>query len=209
MESKNFSLGRALALVGIVFLLIFSIGAIIGLQPLTMIGWWIPVLISAAIAAGSGTVLWRLWQRLTGKYTFVPNFLAHFIFFTFFLAGIFYTLNFAGAYNAPSNKEKALVISKYREKRHQSRRVGRNRYVNGPEYNVYYVTVELQSGQKKDIQLPYSIYKGIKEDSPLTLSFARGLFGTNIIRTSDIPKDNPPVPEKRKRCRFFGTHDKR
>lgn len=87
--------------------------------------------------------------------------------------------------------------------------MGKNRYVSGPEYYEYYVEVDFPEGKSKNIQLPYSIYKGIKKDNDITLSLARGFFGIDVIRTSDIPLDNPPAPEKRKRCRFFGTHDKR
>lgn len=210
MESttKKFSVGRALALVGIVFILIFSIGALIGLQSLTMIRWWIPVGISGIMAALSGTVLWRIWPRLTGNYSFPVNFICHFIFLTLLLSGLFYTINVIGASNSPARKEKALVVSKYKEKHYRSRRVGRNRYVRGPEYFEYYVKVEFPKGKEKSIQLPYSTYKGIKQDNEITLSLARGLFGVDVILTSEISKDNPPAPEKRKRCRFFGTHDK-
>ncbi|MDE5791141.1 MAG: phage holin family protein [Muribaculaceae bacterium] len=205
MNSKKFSIGRALALVGVVFILIFSLGAVIALQSLTMIRWWIPLLFSGVMAALSGTVLWRMWQRLTGNYSFTLNFICHFVFFTLLLSGLFYTINFAGA-NDNARKEKAPVICKFKEKHYRSRRVGRNRYVRGPEYYEYYVKVEFPKGKEKNIQLPFSTYKGIKQDRDLTLSLSRGLLGVDVIRTSDLAKDNPPVPEKRKRCRFFGTH---
>ena len=208
MNSRNLSVGRALTLVGIVFVLIASIGSVIGLQSLTLIKWWISLLISGVMAAGSGTVLWRMWQRLTGNHAFTPNFICHFVFITFLLSGLFYIVNFSAS-SSDVRKEKAMVISKYREKHHQSRRVGKNRYVSGPEYYEYYVEVDFPEGKSKNIQLPYSIYKGIKKDNDITLSLARGFFGIDVIRTSDIPLDNPPAPEKRKRCRFFGTHDKR
>ncbi len=191
-----------------VLILILSIGAVIGLQSVTMIEWWIPLSISAFVAAATGTVLWRYWAKVTGVERFLPNFLANFIFATFLIAGLFYTLNYAGASDKKSYKEEAMVMSKYREIRHRSQRVGRNRYVTGAEYNEYYISVKLDSGKEKNLQLPYSTYQHIKQDKPITLSFSKGLFFTDVINISAIPIDNPPAPEKRKRCRFFGTSGK-
>lgn len=203
---SSFTISRALALVAIVFLLIFSIAAIVSLQPVTMIGWWIPLSISFIIATGSGFLFLRFWSQFTQIRSSIPNFLFHLIFFTLFFSSLFYTLNLIGTSSAHSRKIEAVVLDKFKEKHHRTRRVGKNSYVRGPEYYVYYVTVDYPNGLRKNIRLPYPVYKDMKIDRPITLTVTSGLFGADVILTSEIEKDNPPLPEKRKRCRFFGTH---
>ncbi|MDE7414673.1 MAG: hypothetical protein K2N05_12910 [Muribaculaceae bacterium] len=136
------------------------------------------------------------------------NFIISIVFFTFILTGSFYSLNSFFSHSEKI-KEEVTVTSKYREKHYRSQRVGRNRYVKGPAYYEYYITVKFQDGSTKNIQLPWKDYEGIKKDSELTLSLRKGLLGSNVIITNDITIDNPRASEKRKRCRFFGTHDKK
>lgn len=208
-NTKKVSVWRVLVLVLLVFLLIAGIGAYIGLLSITMIAWWIPLLFSSVIAAATGTVLWTKWEKLTEINSFAVNFILHIIFFSFFLTGVLYFLNFIGSVNRPPHKAEATVVEKYKEKHYTSRRIGRNRYVRGNPYYEYYMEVELPSDKRRKIQLPYKTYQKIKTDRDITLSFSKGWLGVDVIQTSDILADNPDlnkIPEHRpRRCKFFGT----
>lgn len=207
-NDKRFSIGRGLALVGLVFVLIAAIGAYLGLASITLIAWWIPLIVSLVLAAISGTVLWRLWQQLNGIDSIAPNFIAHIVFFTFFLTGAFYVINFICRDESNPQKVTAVVLEKYREKHYRSQRVGRNRYVRGNPYYEYCIEVRLENGEDKKISLPFKTYKGVKPDKEITLSLAKGGLGADVLLTSDIPADNPDFykESKRKGCRFVGSH---
>lgn len=209
-NTKSFNLFPTVIYIILVFIMIICIGAIIALQSITMIRWWIPLVGAAVLSFASGTTLWRIWRKLTTSDRFLPNFILHSVFFTFFLTTLFFSLN-AIFTSENTRKEDAFVESKYREKHHRSRRVGRNRYVTGPAYYEYYITVKLKTGETRNIELPWETYQGIKNESDITLSFKKGLFGADVLITDDIPEDNPVViePKHRRRCKFFGTSGKK
>ncbi|MDE5869794.1 MAG: hypothetical protein K2H18_06140 [Muribaculaceae bacterium] len=205
------SIGRTIILVILVFILIASIGAFIGFASITMIKWWIPLLLSSVVAVATGTVLWRLWQKVTEIDSFALNYITHIIFYSLFLTGFLYTLNYFGSLNSVPHKEEAMVIEKYKERHYQSRRVGRNRYVRGNAYFEYYIEVRFNNGKDKKIQLPFSTYKLIKSGKEINLSLSKGWLGANVLHTGSILADNPDLskPKERKKCRFFGTSGKR
>lgn len=206
----NVSAGRVLAWIGLGVVFILSLGAFLTLKTLTLVRWWIPAVTAFVVAGMAGTTLWRIWRRLTGSPAFLPNFLLNLIFFTPFLTALFYSLNAGFVSDATPCKEQVRVEEKYRERHHTSRRTGRRSYISGPDYYEYYVGVTIRE-ERRNIQLPYSIYKNIRQDSLLTLSLRRGLFGLDVIDTSAIPADNPALKNsgKKHRCHFFGTSGKR
>lgn len=207
----NVSAGRVLVWIGLGLVFILSLGAFLTLKTLTLVKWWIPVGVAFVITGIAGTTLWRIWRRLTGSSSFLPNFLLNLIFFTPFLTALFYSLNAAFASDKSPCKEQVRVEEKYRERHHTSRRVGKHSYISGPDYFEYYVSVTIREKDHRNLQLPYSTYKNIRRDSLLTLSLRRGLFGLEVIDTSAIPTDNPALKNsgEKRRCRFFGTSGKR
>ncbi|MDE6718040.1 MAG: hypothetical protein K2J70_07600 [Muribaculaceae bacterium] len=201
---------RILVLIGVAFMLIFSVGAILALAPITMVKLWIPAVVALILAAIAGTVLWRLCTRLTGISHFAPNYLLSLIFLAVCLTALFFSINACFLTGASPRKERVTVERKYRERHHTTRRTGRHSYVQGPDYYTYHLSVVFPDGTARNLQLPYSVYKDIPQDSSLTLSLRRGILGAEVLQTSDIPDDNPvPPAKKRKRCRFFGTSGKK
>ena len=209
-KGRKLPVVRILMLIAVGFTLIFSVGAILALAPVTMVSWWIPAGVSLMLAAVAGLTVWRICSRLSGTALFVPNYLLSLIFLAVCLTALFFSLNACFLTAAPPRKEKVTVESKYREKHHTSRRTGRRSYVQGPDYYTYHLAVVFSDGTARTLKLPYSVYKDIPQDSSLTLSLRRGFFGAEVIQTTDILNDNPlPPSKKRKRCRFFGTSVKK
>lgn len=208
-SNKPFGVGRALALVAVVFLFILSLGAVITLLEYTLIRWWIPILCAGVFAVATGTILWKVWRRLTGSGSFPLNYAIHIIFTTFFLAGLYLTINFTG--KSSMRKEEVTVESKVREKHYRSRRVGRNRYVRGNPYYEYYVKVKMDDGSIRKVRVNYHPYLNIRSGEELTLSISKGALGLPVIHPDMILTDNPSLsaPPKDRKCKFFGTTGKK
>lgn len=207
-RSFSMSITRAIILVILVFILIMAIGANIALLEYTLVKWWIPILISATVAAFSGTLLWKVWKRLTDINYFWVNFLCHLIFTTFLLSGLYLTINYAGSGNP--HPEEACVVAKFREQHYRSRRVGRNRYVRGNPYWEYYIKVRLDDSSVRKIRINFKEYQNVRTDRNLILSLSKGALGLPVIHPDRLSEDNPwlKAPDKSRRCRFFGTHGK-
>ncbi len=75
-----------------------------------------------------------------------------------------------------------MVERLYTETHHRSKRVGRNRYVKGEPYKVYYMEVSLPGGWRKPIHLDRARYSATHLGDTIAIPVGRGLFGLSVIK---------------------------
>jgi len=215
-----FGVGRALMLVLMVFLTIASLGGIVGLADRTLVKWWLPGIVCLLIASVAAPLTAGLWGRLTGSNLRLLNMGVALLFTLVFTSGIFYSCNYIFA-SSQGHEEKMEIVRKYTKTRYQSKRVGRNRYVRGAPYKVYFADIVFPDGRKKSLEIPFKSYKKCREGSEGKIMISRGFFGADVI-TGNPVCTSPSVEEdeivgnpwsrygkrKGKRCRFFGTSGK-
>lgn len=147
----------------------------------TLTEWWIPFAFSIALAFLAGVFLWKIWRWFTGSGRFIWNFLVCAVALTGIFSSAFYIVNYACADRATTHEEQAEVARVYYKVRHHSRRVGRNRYVQGEAYNVHFMEVKMSNGMLKELEIPYDCYRRTRKGERVTLPVAMGALGVPVI----------------------------
>ena len=191
MNKKTLDKYRTFLVVLLIFICVFLYAIAVSIHSNTMIDGWLPAVGASVLAAISGTTLARIWQKITGSSKFAVNYICNLIFATGLLLALFYGCNFAFSRGATSEPHEAIVEKKYSKVRHHSRRVGRNRYVRGEAYNVYYIDVRFDNGRMKDLSMPFERYRRIHVGDTLSIPFEKGLFGIPVIKRRGTPVDAP------------------
>ena len=94
---------------------------------------------------------------------------------------LFYALNFCFVSKSSLHTERAVVsVSTPRPTTAAS--VGRNRYVKGEPYKVYYMEVSLPGGWRKPIHLDRARYSATHLGDTIAIPVGRGLFGLSVIK---------------------------
>lgn len=91
------------------------------------------------------------------------------------------------------HEERATVVRKHTEQRSKTRRVGRRYIASGEKYTVYYVTLQFENGQTKDVQVNVKEYSRTRTGSRQKVTMTRGFLGWPIydrIRKQPEAKKN-------------------
>lgn len=190
-ESKRKNYRTALWIILSVIAL-FSYAASYSLGNNTMTSFPVVTGVSFAVASAISFLAIPFWRKVTGSENTGINIAANIIFMTGLLAALFYTLNFAFSENATRHTEPAVVINKYIEVRHHSKRVSRNRYVRGEAYNVYYIDLTFENGSIKPFPLKQNLYSKISVGDTISVPVEKGLFGIPVIKRNGSSIDVRP-----------------
>lgn len=173
--------GRTILLILFVLFLIFSIGAILALGDRTFIAWWIPCSLSLVFAVPLALVSISFWQWFTLLRNRYVNFGVGIVCFFLFLSAAFYSANFI--FSSSDHKLTEVSIErKYTKTRHRSKRVGRNRYVQGEPYTVFYIDIRFPDGRERSLEIKGTEYMKCRKNGKATIETARGLFGPEVIK---------------------------
>ena len=165
------------------FLTVLVYAGAVALVPRTLITPWVPFCAAGMVAAATGAGMWRLWRRITAREKPFWNYLCHTVMMTGMLAAVFYISNYALADDSTYHEEETVLVRKYRETRHHSKRLSRARYVRGDPYYVYYMEVKFANGRTRELQIPANKYIRLKKGQKLRLPVARGFWNVPVIRT--------------------------
>lgn len=125
----------------------------------------------------------RYFSRSSNKYL---NMAIHTVVATVvLLTAVLYT-NYITADFPISPNETDIVASRYSKERHRSRRVGRNRYVPGEKYYVYYLRVNFDSGETYDFEVSTQKYVNTRTGQKAAASSGRGIFGLKVVKPSSL-----------------------
>ncbi len=189
---------RAVAMIVVVAVTLILLGTASVLHDKTLVAWWIPVAVCAAIAVPCALGLQGIIGRLTQFGKRIWNVLTAWVVVFSSLIGLFYILNFYNTDAASVREYSAPVIRKYTQDRYHTRRVSRNRVVRGDKYRVYFITIELPDGRLKKIEVSLSQYNRIKTEKQLSLQLETGLFGVPVIKNMSFPvREHHREPPKR------------
>lgn len=181
----NVKKGRTAALVAMVLATIVLAAGALALERVTLIHWSKPAAACLAAALPLGVFLRRAISALTGL---ANKLLCSAIGVTAMfaaLSGGFYIANYFGADDASRQKITARVIRKYSEERHRTRRVGRNRYIQGDKYMVYNLVMSLPGGKEMTRSVSTGEYIKTREGRTVDMYLVNGLFGIQVIKNSD------------------------
>ncbi len=171
-------------IIGIVIILVTLLcyGIVIALQADTLISPWIPLTLAAAAGAASSDLSWQWWSRISGIANRWICSACHLTVITGILAAAFYSSNYFLADKHCSQQLPAVVESRYTETHYHTRRIGRNRYVQGEPYKVHYARVRFDDGHTKAVLLPLKKYKSTRIGDTITYKLQRGLFGIPVLK---------------------------
>lgn len=178
----------------LLMLLILSAAAAAGLHGNTLTVWWKPALACVIFSLPAGAFIagrCKWIAQLTHSSVRAVNFIIASSASAVITLGMFYSINYFCADTTAKHAEKAVVSSKYREKRHRTRRLSRNRSVRGEDYYIYYLSLRFADGLTKDITVPPQQYSKVRTGDSIIYAIQRGLFGVPIIRDRKIHVEHP------------------
>lgn len=196
-----------------VILLIIAIGGITGslimsrnlLSPVYWL-WIISLIVSIALSLPMRS----LWKWLTGCNAAWITIILNTLFFTPVICCIALIINFSGQQD--SIREDAVVTRLYTETRHQTKRVSRKHYVQGPPYKVYFMELNLSSSGKVNVETTHKIYKILMKGDEVSICRYRGLLGLSYVDPKSIEYSEKYTSERKvesmreKRHRKYKEH---
>lgn len=166
-------------------LAVLCAGCISALAGLTFMPPWIPWTIAVATALGTGMWGRHLWQRITGNGNSLLNYVLHTVMVSLVICSGLYLANRLWATDDGTTAD-ATVTKLYSETRHHTRRVGRNRYVRGEAYQVYFATLRFGNGAECDIPVDYSRYRRMRAGDDVAVGVLHGALGYDVLNPSEI-----------------------
>lgn len=176
----------ALKILGFVLILILMGGIAIYLYSITIVKWWIPVVVASVISLGLWWIVNPIWVRALPEIPAIGRFVIHILTVTIFLTGAVLGANRLGARHDSVEDLTATITKKYQEKRYHSRRVGRGRYVKGEHYYVYFIVLTLPDGKEKTQEVNPDTYIHTAINSEMQLKIATGLLFWPVILNNPI-----------------------
>ncbi len=118
--------------------------------------------------------------RISGNRNFLINYLVHGVLLSTLFTSVFLAGNFSLG-GKDRHQEEVTVERVYCKTHHRPRRVGRRYVGQGQPYKVYYMEIAFANGNRKEIRLGQSGYRGHKKGQKLLLDISTGLFGLPTI----------------------------
>lgn len=149
----------------------------------TLIDWYIPVGVAAAMALFSAGAMYYHWPWLTGSKSKVLNFCCHTVISFILMLFIFFGGNYWFADDSSEHTEEVVVEKRYREKHNHTKRVRRGVYVaSGSVYYTYGIDVRFPDGRVKSLSIPEKRYRRIRTGSTIPLEVEMGFFGVPVVK---------------------------
>lgn len=189
---------NTVTLVVIVLVTLIGLGFAMALHRNTLVDWWLPAVVCAVPAALLAALYTRLIMSLAGLSRPWMAACAGFALFFTALLGTAYSLNYFDSDPDSSLQCKATVSAKYTAERHRSKRVGRNRYVQGEPYTVYFIKMDIPGGRVKELEVTAGQYAGLRKGQSIDLQIERGLLGVPVIKNMRLPDKSRDRSQKRK-----------
>lgn len=182
-----------------VMLLILTIGAITCcfLLGKYLIGsyWWLWC-VGVFLGVSLSLPLRGMWRWLTGKSNIALTIILNCIVITPVSVSSAMILNYS--YPSSEQKARASVTRLYTQTRHQTKRVSRKHYTQGPAYKVYFMEFDIPEIGTKDVECSHTDYKRLMKGDTVTLTVGTGLLGLRYIDPKSIEYPSYITPERKK-----------
>lgn len=181
---------RNVFIIIVIILFICLVTGIYSLSQYTLVRFCIPFICFVTMSLFASLFLGKagIWGRVTGSMKYLPNYLCCFVCTCILGLSLFYICNYAFANDEKGEIRNVVVEEKYQKVRHKSRRVGRNRYVRGEAYNVYYMRVRLNDEQIKEFPIEQGKYARLHKGDTIPLFVSKGLLGVPVVKYNRISK---------------------
>lgn len=176
--------------IALFFFLLFLMMGGYALSQYTLVPFGVPLVRSVVVSLIFGMALHRLgmWAWLTGTTKFLLNYLCCSVCTCVLVLSLFYVCNYAFADDEGGGMRSAVIETKFHKVRHKSRRVGRNRYVQGEAYNVYYIKVRFDNDLVKELQVERNRYTRLHKGDTLSLFVSKGALGIPVLKYNRMSK---------------------
>lgn len=192
-----------LARVCAVLLTLFCLLTVIYMQGVTLVPWWRPMLVGAAVAIPASLRLGGRFGALVGIRGKWIGIVAGAISIVVVVMALFYSANyFINASGHPEAGQKAAVTRVYRKQQHRTRRVGRRFSARGEPYWVYRMDVRFDDGYVKTLSIQPDVYNRVSRGDSIVVPVRRGCLGLRIINPAEISYDFKCTGHGRNR--YFG-----
>lgn len=188
--------GRVLFLVFGSMLVIASVAGCIFMFKLLLTPWWIPVSICIIFCVALGLPLRRLWRGLTKSDNLALQMCVNLVFLLPLALCTVLTINYATS-GRQERDENAIVRRVYWETHYKTKRVSRRVYTRGAPYKVYYISIELADGHKRDVQVLKKTYDRLVKGDTIGVHLSKGALGMKVFNGTDFIL--PPKAEKKSR----------
>lgn len=174
-----------LIITGIVALLIYI--STFALMNLTLMPWWLPWAVGVPLGLAAGLWCGGWWSRYVWPGHRAAGVAVHAVLVAGVAAFGLVMFNSAGLGDRQPERRTVRLVEVNRYERHHTRRVGRNRYVQGEAYHVYEATVEID-GREKSLPVEYMMYSRCRRRRPdsLRVDVRRGRLGYDVVESSSL-----------------------
>lgn len=177
---KKRNSGRIAAQIAVGIGTLICYGIATWLQGLTLVRWWIPLLICAMVGLASGVPLAGQWRKLTATSVRWINMIVHGVVVAGVLLALVLGANRVFAHAEATRRVEVRVERKYIETHYRTKRVGR-RYTRGEPYPAYYMEVAFPTGQRKSFMIQPGEYRRLRPGASLHLEVEPGFLGMPVV----------------------------
>lgn len=193
-----------------VTVLIFLAAGTASMLESTIVNRWVFFGVITAVGMATGTVLHRLWGKLTGSGRFYINFPLHVVVFTIVASSSFLMINYFATDFDALPTEKVIIENRLRKTRYKTKRVSRRVYTRGAPYYVYYLKVVLPDSTPMEIYSRKKLYDEARAGDTAVIRMGRGVLSLPVADPHSLTLLHPRKSKKSKsRCKFFGTTSSR
>lgn len=183
--SKGHNTARAITAGAFVAVVIICIGGcIFGFKQL-LTPWWIPSVVTLIMALALGLPMRGFWRWLIRNDNMPLTLLLQAASMWPILTCMVLAVNdFCAGKDA--GRAAAPVTRVYQETRHQTRRVGRRSYAQGPAYKVCRIDITAPDGRTRSLDVPKKVYARLVKGDTVDIDIRIGALGLRYFDSTDL-----------------------
>jgi len=162
-------------------ILLFLVGSISSILESTIVNQWIFFATVVAVAAATGTVLHRVWAKLTHTCKFYINFPLHLIVASIVISATMLMVNYFATDYQALPLEKVVIEKRLQKTRYHTKRVTRRVYTRGDPYKVNYLRITLPDGSSKEVYVNKKLYDKSHPGDSATIRMGRGILSIPVL----------------------------
>lgn len=147
--------------------------------------WWIPAVTTLVMTVALWLPMRGLWRWLTGTDNVAVSIICQIIAVWPVAGCAVMAVNMAGPGKDPV-REDVTVTRVYQETRHQTRRVGRRTYAQGPAYKVCRIDIEIPEGTTRSLDVPRKVYNRLVKGDTIGIDVCTGMLGMRYFDSADL-----------------------
>lgn len=183
--SKGRDAARAIVFGSLIGVVLLSAGGCFYCFKRLLTPGWIPAVVTLVMTVALGLPMRGLWRWLTGSDSVALAFVCQVLSVWPILTCVVLAANMAGEGHGTS-RVGAPVERVYQVTRHETRRVGRRSYVQGPPYKVCRIDIDVPGAGRRSLDVPRKTYRRLDKGDSVGIDITTGLLGMRYFGTDDL-----------------------